>query len=110
MTSAPWLHIARRAWPQRGLLLLAAASMAVTAVTTALYAFLLGPLVQALFAGSGAANEALLPWLPTGWEASWREASWLLPGVILAVAGAKAMAWWGQRVCWFLRSSTLRLT
>ena len=103
MTSAPWLHIARRAWPQRGLLLLAAASMAVTAVTTALYAFLLGPLVQALFAGSGAANEALLPWLPTGWEASWREASWLLPGVILAVAGAKAMAWWGQRV-WMARA------
>lgn len=93
----------RLASGQRWALAGALVAMAVSALATAGYAFLLGPLFEALFAGPQRANSTLvglLSWFP--WVAGQdleglAKSVWLLPLVIFAVASARASATWVQR-------------
>ena len=86
------------AWTERARLLAAIACMAVVAGSAALYALLLGPTLEALFnpdAPPGLIGR-LSGDLPTS-LLSPQVLAWALPASILVVAGAKALAFWGQR-------------
>jgi subfamily B ATP-binding cassette protein MsbA len=82
--------------PHLGRLVLASAAMAVLALATGLYAFLVGPALRYLLSGGASALGRVAGWAPA-FEAAGRERLLLLhPVLLVAVAGVKGLAYAAQ--------------
>ena len=81
--------------PHAGLFALAIASMVLLAAATGLFSWLVGPLFQYVFRG-GELGSTALPWLPA---LDRRELQRALPLLILGIALARGLAYFGQFYC-----------
>ncbi len=82
--------------PERGALLAAAGCMVLLALTTAAYAWLIGPVVKFLVTGGADGMSRALRLVPGLGEVDRTQALRVLPLLILAVAAAKGLAYFGQ--------------
>ncbi|MFN7132260.1 MAG: ABC transporter transmembrane domain-containing protein, partial [Myxococcales bacterium] len=93
---SPLKRLLRYVLEHRPTLLAAAACMAVLALTTGLYAWLVGPVLRFLLTGGAEGLERALAFLPWLGQVDRAQALWLLPVVVVAVAALKGAAYFGQ--------------